>query len=137
VLRQKRVAFFHPQMAWRFHEHILRGELDNTVRGRVTGRIWLAGIAEPMMFDSPPDELTDEALPPSLWQLLPVRSRTDGIYFYNTIGSYGPENMEIYERYYETEEQRARNRAQFPNSTPTPPERPPFSRDWRAPKGPF
>ena len=38
-------------MAWRFHEHILRGELDNTVRGRVTGRIWLAGIAEPITLD--------------------------------------------------------------------------------------
>lgn len=38
-------------MAWRFHEHIVRGELDNTVRGRVTGRIWLAGIAEPMTLD--------------------------------------------------------------------------------------
>ena len=38
-------------MAWRFHEHILRGELDNTVRGRVTGRIWLAGIAQPMTLD--------------------------------------------------------------------------------------
>jgi hypothetical protein len=38
-------------MAWRFHEHILRGELDNTVRGRVTGRIWLAGIAGPMTLD--------------------------------------------------------------------------------------
>ncbi|MEQ1850608.1 MAG: hypothetical protein ABMA01_03350 [Chthoniobacteraceae bacterium] len=38
-------------MAWRFHEHIVRGELDNTVRGRVTGRIWLADVAEPMTLD--------------------------------------------------------------------------------------
>ena len=38
-------------MAWRFHEHIVRGELDNTVRGRVTGRIWLAGIAGPMTLE--------------------------------------------------------------------------------------
>lgn len=38
-------------MAWRFHQHIVRGELDNTVRGRVTGRIWLAGVAEPMTLD--------------------------------------------------------------------------------------
>ena len=38
-------------MAWRFHEHILRGELDNTVRGRVTGRLWLAGVAGPMTLD--------------------------------------------------------------------------------------
>ena len=38
-------------MAWRFHEHILRGELDNTGRGRVTGRLWLAGLAGPMTLD--------------------------------------------------------------------------------------
>ena len=38
-------------MAWRFHEHILRGEIDNTVRGRVTGRIWLVGVAEPLVLD--------------------------------------------------------------------------------------
>ena len=44
-------AVFLPPMAWRFHDHILRGELENTVRGRVTGRIWLAGIAEPMTLD--------------------------------------------------------------------------------------
>ncbi len=38
-------------MAWRIDENILRGELDNTVRGRVTGRLWLAGVAEPMTLD--------------------------------------------------------------------------------------
>ena len=38
-------------MAWRFHEHILRGELDNRTRGRVTGRIWLAGAEEPLVLD--------------------------------------------------------------------------------------
>ena len=38
-------------MAWRFHEHILRGELDNRTRGRVTGRIWLAGVVEPLALD--------------------------------------------------------------------------------------
>ena len=38
-------------MSWRFHEHILRGELDNRTRGRVTGRIWLAGVEEPLALD--------------------------------------------------------------------------------------
>ena len=120
----------------------------------------------------PPDELTDEALPPRLWELLhnlacrgfyvlhtdhlsdralyeilwkkglreeailPGRSRTGG-YFYDTIGSYGPDELEISERYYESEKDRARHLAEFPNSTPPPRERPPFSRDWRLPKGPF
>ena len=38
-------------MAWRFHEHILRGELDNRTRGRVTGRIWLADVEESLALD--------------------------------------------------------------------------------------
>jgi hypothetical protein len=35
-------------MAWRIDEHVIRGEIDNRVRGRVTGRIWLEGRAEPV-----------------------------------------------------------------------------------------
>jgi hypothetical protein len=38
-------------MAWRLHEHVLRGEIDNRTRGRVVGRIWLAGIEEPLVLD--------------------------------------------------------------------------------------
>jgi hypothetical protein len=38
-------------MAWRICEHVLRGEIDNRMRGRVTGRIWLAGIMEPLALD--------------------------------------------------------------------------------------
>ncbi|MEO6785384.1 MAG: hypothetical protein ABI318_04550, partial [Chthoniobacteraceae bacterium] len=38
-------------MAWRIHEHILRGELDNRTRGRVLGKVWLAGVAEPIVLD--------------------------------------------------------------------------------------
>lgn len=35
-------------MAWRIHENVVKGEIDNRVRGRVSGRIWLAGCNEPM-----------------------------------------------------------------------------------------
>jgi len=35
-------------MAWRIEESVIRGEIDNRVRGRVTGRIWFAGRAEPV-----------------------------------------------------------------------------------------
>ena len=35
-------------VAWRIDEQVVRGELDNRVRDRVTGRIWLAGRAEPL-----------------------------------------------------------------------------------------
>lgn len=36
-------------MAWRLHEHVLRGEIDNRTRGRVAGRIWLAALQEPLV----------------------------------------------------------------------------------------
>ncbi|MDR0901904.1 MAG: hypothetical protein LBM92_03940, partial [Opitutaceae bacterium] len=36
-------------MAWRIEEHVLRGEIDNRVRGRVTARLWFCGREhEPM-----------------------------------------------------------------------------------------
>jgi hypothetical protein len=36
-------------MAWRIDEAVVRGEIDNTVEGRTTGRIWLEGRAEPLL----------------------------------------------------------------------------------------
>src|SRR5205814_1062292 len=46
-------------MAWRIHDHVVRGEIDNRVRGRVTGRIWLEGVANPLVLtlegDAQPD----------------------------------------------------------------------------------
>jgi hypothetical protein len=38
-------------MAWRLHDHVLRGELDNRTRGRITGRIWLEGVEKPLVLD--------------------------------------------------------------------------------------
>ena len=38
-------------MAWRLHEHVLRGKIDNRIRGRVSGEIWLAGIDEPLILE--------------------------------------------------------------------------------------
>ncbi|MDD2765129.1 MAG: hypothetical protein PHE83_14280 [Opitutaceae bacterium] len=38
-------------MAWRIDEFVARGEIDNRVRGRVTGRLWFAGRAEPVELD--------------------------------------------------------------------------------------
>ncbi len=35
-------------MAWRIEESLIRGELDNRIRGRVTGRLWFAGRDEPV-----------------------------------------------------------------------------------------
>ena len=38
-------------MAWRIEDSVIRGEVDNRVRGRVTGRIWFAGRDEPMQLN--------------------------------------------------------------------------------------
>ncbi len=38
-----------PSMAWRIDEAVTRGEIDNTVEGRTTGRIWLEGRDEPLV----------------------------------------------------------------------------------------
>jgi len=38
-------------MAWRIDENLLRGEIDNRTRGRVTGRLWFAGRAKPVELD--------------------------------------------------------------------------------------
>ncbi len=35
-------------MAWRLHDQLVRGEIDNRIRGRVTGRIWMEGWREPL-----------------------------------------------------------------------------------------
>jgi hypothetical protein len=36
-------------MAWRIDEAVIRGEIDNSVEGRVTGRIWLVGRERPLV----------------------------------------------------------------------------------------
>ena len=38
-------------MAFRIHDSVLRGEIDNRVKGIVRGRIWIVGRAEPMVLE--------------------------------------------------------------------------------------
>jgi hypothetical protein len=38
-------------MAWRIHDNVVRGEIDNRERGIVRGKIWLKGIAEPITLE--------------------------------------------------------------------------------------
>ena len=45
-------------MAWRIESSVVRGELDNRVRGQVRGRLWFHGAAEPFAV-----ELTGNAAP--------------------------------------------------------------------------
>ncbi|MBM3863719.1 MAG: hypothetical protein FJ385_07225 [Verrucomicrobia bacterium] len=39
------------RMAWCINKAVVRGEIDNTVEGRVTGSIWLAGREDPIVLD--------------------------------------------------------------------------------------
>jgi hypothetical protein len=39
------------RMAWRIEEQVIRGEMDNRRKGRVTGRIWLTGRDMPVELD--------------------------------------------------------------------------------------
>lgn len=48
-------------MAWRFHQCITHGEIDNTERGRVTGKLWLIGREEPVILDLDGDAWPDLA----------------------------------------------------------------------------
>lgn len=48
-------------MAWRIDEQLVRGEIDNRVRGRVTGRLWFLGRAEPVTLDLCGDAWRDVA----------------------------------------------------------------------------
>jgi hypothetical protein len=38
-------------VAWRIHDNVLRGEIDNREKGVVRGRIWMAGVAEPLVLE--------------------------------------------------------------------------------------
>lgn len=38
-------------MAWRIHDSVIRGEIDNRVKGTVRGKIWVHGRARPLSLD--------------------------------------------------------------------------------------
>lgn len=38
-------------MAWRIDEHVLRGEIDCRIQGKIRGTVWLAGRATPLLLD--------------------------------------------------------------------------------------
>jgi hypothetical protein len=48
-------------MAWRFDKMVIRGEIDNTVRGSVNGTLWLLGREQPMKLDLVGDAWPDLA----------------------------------------------------------------------------
>lgn len=44
-------SHFLKAMAWRIEEALIKGEVDNRIRGRVTGRLWFVGRDEPVVLD--------------------------------------------------------------------------------------
>ena len=38
-------------MAWRLRSSVVRGEIDNRVKGRVTGKVWLVGREDPVVLE--------------------------------------------------------------------------------------
>jgi len=38
-------------MAWRIHDSVIRGEIDNRVKGHVRGQLWLEGLSEPVKLE--------------------------------------------------------------------------------------
>ena len=38
-------------MAWRIQDSVIRGEIDNRVKGHVRGELWLDGLDEPVKLE--------------------------------------------------------------------------------------
>src|SRR5713226_868271 len=45
------IAWRTEDMAWRIHDCVRKGEIDNRRRGHVDGKIWLVGRDEPVTLD--------------------------------------------------------------------------------------
>jgi hypothetical protein len=89
------------------------------------------------------DHLSDRELYAKLWErglrdpaYLPGRNPRGG-WFHDFLGSWGEDDMQLWLRYYATDEERAKHAAEWPKDVLPPKEKRPFNRDWRVPKGPF
>jgi hypothetical protein len=89
------------------------------------------------------DHLSDRELYAELWERglrdpahLPGRNPRGG-WFHDFLGSWGEDEMQLWLRYYASDEDRAKHAKDWPKDTLPPKEKPPFNRDWRLPKGPF
>ena len=51
----------HPRMAFRIHDSVVRGEIDNRIKGIVRGKIWVEGRAEPVVLELEGDAWPDLA----------------------------------------------------------------------------
>ena len=74
-------------MAWRIHDSVIRGEIDNRVKGIVRGRLWFHGFSEPVVL-----ELTGNAWPDLAGCLLQFQNPG------KTIAVHGAADMKMLQR---------------------------------------
>ncbi len=89
------------------------------------------------------NHLSDRDLYAQLWTrglrepaLLPGRNPRGG-WFHDVLGSWGEGEMQLWLRFYATDEERAKHAREYPKDTLPAKETPVANRDWRLPKGPF
>ena len=89
------------------------------------------------------DHVSDLELYAELWErglrdpaYLPGRNPRGG-WFHDLLGSWGDDEVQLWLRYYASDEERAKHGKDWPKDTIPPKEKPPFNRDSRLPKGPF
>jgi hypothetical protein len=89
------------------------------------------------------DHLTDRELYAELWERglrdpahLPGRNPRGG-WYHDFLGSWGEDDMQLWLRYYASDEERAKHAQEYPKDKIPPKEKPISNRDWRLPKGPF
>lgn len=89
------------------------------------------------------DHFSDRELYAELWERglrdpahLPGRNPRGG-WFHDFLGSWGDDDMQLWLRYYATDDERAKHAKEYPKDTIPQKEQPVSNRDWRLPKGPF
>ena len=89
------------------------------------------------------DHLSDRELYAGLWKRglrdpahFPGRNPRGG-WFHDFLGSCGDEEMQVWLRYYASEDERNKHAHEWPRDIIPSKERPSCNRDWRLPKGPF
>ena len=111
----------------------------------LTPKLWelLHNLALQGFYVSHTDHLSDREVYAELWThglrdeaLLPGKCKTGG-WFHDFLGSWGEDELQLWLRYYASDEDRAEHVKDWPNDTIPPKEKPPCNRDWRLPKGPF
>jgi len=59
------------------------------------------------------------------------------VWFHDFLGSWGEGDLQLWRRYFASDEERARHAKEWPKTPLPAKEKPPFNRDWRLPTGRF